>query len=543
MITIMYPTGLRAKNSGDSYIEYQYMPKCTWYRYLGGSLVASDVSANRFLVNNTGSHLAGDVGAIYSSKQINLDTLVQRSRRFDYLNFFDTTRPLPRLSSGKVEQSCYHESISGFIALHPDDSPGGAKLDPNALYPGYYDIDSTGTVGWDGKRMTCSKIRGFCLARNTGYLGSTSGDALTPQYWINSEFTHYTWYDKRVKTLDEALKKGIVTIDTYIKTDSAIITPYYPVLYLRSCSVSGTKIYQHGERLFGAACGKISNSLSYASNFSIPNVDLLIEQLSRDRNSLVAPVLSKLKYPEEVWYNLILAGAREIKRLDMNNIANILEIPGMIRVFDKIYNQFISFKNGQKVYTNPTTGKLIKKAACIYLGIHYGVKLTVMDLKEIVQTFKDNPSLLRQLRRKVVSYSKATLDGNSYHCKSCMTPKSGREVTDVRDLTRILGIELSALNLWDLVPWSFVVDWFIPISDILDSFENIARLESTYDLDYLVETVSRSETVSWKDYRLRVKIYDRYVTDHMPEFGFTVGDASGLNNHVIEASALIINGA
>lgn len=37
---------------------------------------------------------------------------------------------------------------------------------------------------------------------------------------------------------------------------------------------------------------------------------------------------------------------------------------------------------------------------------------------------------------------------------------------------RAYGFKLSAVNAWDMVPYSFVVDWFLHISDILDYFES-----------------------------------------------------------------------
>mgnify|MGYP001072313699 CR=1 FL=1 len=546
MINILSPGKVQDRPPGASFIELEYQKNGTWYYTWDDKIAGMTMSANRFYTNYDNGRLNGVPPSTLKVDRLNYDRLFQRSERTDYLNTFDTTSPLPKLSSGRTENPCHHESIDGTISITPE-IPENPNI--NQLYPCYFDLDSTMHVGSDRSWKSCSQIKGFAMAiltqaswyqPSTGITGY-SPYFLTPVYWITSEFTYYKWAKSGPSTLADAQKLGIVSEEKIIKTLSSITTSNLPTIYLSDAYPVSGRIWMYGERLFGANWAYIDPKYTFASNLKLPDINALKFQLDRDIPGLVARVRSNLRYSDEIWYSLILSGAKEIERLDMNNIANILEIPGMIRLFDKIYEKFVSFKDGSKVYTNPTTGKIIKKAACIYLGLHYGIKLTVLDVRDIVQTFKDNPTLLRQFRRRVVSYSSTSIDGNIYNCKVCMKPQSGREITDMRDLCRILGIELSALNLWDLVPWSFVVDWFIPISNILDSFENIARLESTYDLEYLLQSVSRVETVAWKDYRFRIKVYDRYVTDHMPEFGFTIGNPSGLNNHVIEASALIIN--
>lgn len=548
MIKLVYP--VKASVDLTNGILFQTKFRTGTYSVTSNGRTFSVSMANNwfFCMRSTDGSLGGKIPQFHRVEYLDADTIVQQSNRHDYLNLYDTTlsSQLPKLSSGKVERPCHHESVYGTIGINPDISDITLNSDPSVLYPMYLSISSN-NVASGGGIESVDLIEGTCLAcaNRATSTGWKSDPFLSPLCWLNMTHTYHWWvrqpWPNNSLTLEQAQALGIVkTVISSCNSEYAY-HPNYPYYYYKDCVPLGDyDVKMYGAKLWGVSY-KSLKSYSTSSHLDLPDIDTLKMQLNRDIPGLKALVSSKIKYLDEIWYNLILAGAKEIDRLDMNNIANLLEIPGMIRIFDKIYKQFVAFKDGSKVYKNPATGGIIKKVSCIYLGIHYGVKLTVMDLQEIIKTFKDNPSLLRQLRRRVVSYSKTSIDGTVYNCKSCMSPRSGREVTDIRDLSRILGLELSSLNLWDLVPWSFVVDWFIPISDILDSFENIARLESTYDLEYLIETVSRSEHVTWNGYDLQIKIYDRYITDCMPQFGFTVGDASGLNNHVIEASALVIN--
>lgn len=70
------------------------------------------------------------------------------------------------------------------------------------------------------------------------------------------------------------------------------------------------------------------------------------------------------------------------------------------------------------------------------------------------------------------------IDGWKYHCS--MMVKTGDALpTDLRDTLSSFGLELTAVNAWDMIPYSFIVDWFIPVSDSLD------RLESQWKSQHL----------------------------------------------------------
>lgn len=548
MISVLYPKSSRQYNDTDVAISIPMNYDGTYRKVFGKEWCSIPFNAGNFLASGAiGSSISRSDVVVYGTKELNFDEISPVSTRFDALNSFDTFGDYPTLSTGKTENNCHHRAISGTVAF--DCNPINPKTNGWVQYP--MSLHETSSWGYDGtnKIEHLATMSGYGLGRPGYYTDSTGKKyaIMTPQFWVTFEHHHY-WYHRDwggpTYTLEQARELGILHEEVTCVTPSYIQVPGYPLLFFSSLKMLSNRKLSWMDRELASPFSWMplrAIGSSSSTSYNLPNIDQFERSLRELIPSKYFEVESKITYYDEYWYDLILAGAKEIKRLDMNNIANLLEIPGMIRLFDKLYNKFIDMSSGTKVYKIPGTSKIIKKASCIYLGIHYGIKLTALDISEIIQTFKDNPNLLRQLRRRVVSYSSATINGTKYNNKSCFRPKAGREITDMRDLTRILGIELSALNAWDLVPWSFVVDWFIPISDILDSCENIARLESTYDLEYLIQTVSRNEQVTLLGHQFNIRVYDRYVTDRMPQFGFTVGNASGLNNHVIEASALIIN--
>jgi hypothetical protein len=74
------------------------------------------------------------------------------------------------------------------------------------------------------------------------------------------------------------------------------------------------------------------------------------------------------------------------------------------------------------------------------------------------------------------------------HVKIMMQPKSSSLGKTVNSLTSI-GLAPNAYNMWDLVPFSFVVDWFVDVGGLLESITQYGRC-AAYDI--------QSVTTSWK---------------------------------------------
>lgn len=51
-----------------------------------------------------------------------------------------------------------------------------------------------------------------------------------------------------------------------------------------------------------------------------------------------------------------------------------------------------------------------------------------------------------------------------------------------------MDINLNLSNTWDLIPYSFVVDWFISVGDMADQISNFVKLESRQILGSTVST-------------------------------------------------------
>lgn len=140
-----------------------------------------------------------------------------------------------------------------------------------------------------------------------------------------------------------------------------------------------------------------------------------------------------------------------------------------------------------------------KKLASGWLSYKYGLRLTAHDLKTVVQGISKRVQRIdrahaRSRARETFSYEPfmngvGTLDVE-YNYKIIYRTHSD----DLRDFVRAWfnsGLFPSLTNAWDLIPLSFVVDWFLEIESYLNGMD-----ANTYWSSYsIVETVySKKET-------------------------------------------------
>lgn len=193
----------------------------------------------------------------------------------------------------------------------------------------------------------------------------------------------------------------------------------------------------------------------------------------------------------------------------------------------------------------------LKSNADRYLTINYGYLPTSRDIAEL-------SSALKTLRENVT-------DGQHY----CYSSKivSGQADFVIRKLERRLKIAYRSYDnalfdlfrrmdswgtlptfsrIWDLIPYSFVIDWFIDIGKSLESIDNSVRYHSL-PLLYSTESTKDVRTgfgrivegTLFVDYVFETKTYQRINSEKVPLPEFT-WDASGPSiRNWIDGAALI----
>jgi hypothetical protein len=116
-----------------------------------------------------------------------------------------------------------------------------------------------------------------------------------------------------------------------------------------------------------------------------------------------------------------------------------------------------------------------KAWANLWLSYEYGIRLLLQDIHEIVKKLpqagvKFSLTHVRSAARRTLSDDEGRETEVLYHCKVILDPRIG-PIVSLYDKLRRLDLVVSRENLWDFVPYSFVVDWFIPIGQALSHLD------------------------------------------------------------------------
>lgn len=106
-----------------------------------------------------------------------------------------------------------------------------------------------------------------------------------------------------------------------------------------------------------------------------------------------------------------------------------------------------------------------------WLAYRYAYTTTKLDVEEYVKYINRIKTLSTDLaHQEVTARGVFTHNGWTYRCTLVLRVQDLLP-DKIRDKLDGLGFKLSALNAWDMIPYSFIVDWFLPIADTLEAFE------------------------------------------------------------------------
>jgi len=196
-----------------------------------------------------------------------------------------------------------------------------------------------------------------------------------------------------------------------------------------------------------------------------------------------------------------------------NNVANCIAVlqllmgmggPDALKLNVLEHNPGDSFKT----FTKATR----KEISDLWLKYRYVLSTTEMDISETVEYAERFANVSEGCRCH--GYYAMTVDNAKYefHTSLKLSPANLKDLQT--DLGR-MGMELSAYNAWDLVPYSFIVDWFFRIGDKLEFYEDRNRALKLVPEDIWYSVVRRVETdETSEDY------YFRWTGDR-PDLSYT----------------------
>lgn len=204
--------------------------------------------------------------------------------------------------------------------------------------------------------------------------------------------------------------------------------------------------------------------LNYAKLYEGVPMDL---QLKRVNYDLIFP--KKDRNPN--WAEIAGEAYQSLGMADINGVANIKELL-----------EFGSTVSSFAETLSKIPHSAVKHAAAAWLAVHYGFKLTLLDIKETSEVFQKY-ALKRSSLSKCQAVQNYSVDSRRYTARYQVFYDEFAEVDSyLQRLLMLTDSYLTTENMWDMVPWSFVVDWFISVGDVLQSLDNYANLMQKHNV-------------------------------------------------------------
>jgi hypothetical protein len=153
-----------------------------------------------------------------------------------------------------------------------------------------------------------------------------------------------------------------------------------------------------------------------------------------------------------LFYKSFYDATEKLPVLQQNMIANILECLSTLASFLDGFDAS-DIKDAKKTAKN------------LWLAYRYQYKTTVSDLEEVLDTLARLDSVAG---KRVFSYGSASSGPVTAHCALGVQLHLP---TTLKELCRQAGIRLTLANAWDMIPYSFVVDWFLKIGSCLEDLQ------------------------------------------------------------------------
>lgn len=152
------------------------------------------------------------------------------------------------------------------------------------------------------------------------------------------------------------------------------------------------------------------------------------------------------------------AAAESLPEIEFGNLANVVQLAGDIS----------SALSGRPHFRMETAKKTLKSAWLSYRYTYTTTKLDIAEMGSLLARFKD---LANMTRDNITIRGSATYLGRTYRY-SAEIPLRNLLPEDVSDVLAKLGFNLNAAAAWDMIPYSFIVDWFLNIGDFLSRAES-----------------------------------------------------------------------
>lgn len=135
---------------------------------------------------------------------------------------------------------------------------------------------------------------------------------------------------------------------------------------------------------------------------------------------------------------------------EINALGNLIESIGVVRSILKGRPPKVSWKE-------------------FWLGYRYSYTTTRLDIEAYADLNRRLSAVIDYPEIKL--HGQAERDGIVCHVVASVAPSSIL-TPDISGFLKTIGLELNLANAWDVVPFSFIADWFLHVGDFLESLDS-----------------------------------------------------------------------
>lgn len=244
----------------------------------------------------------------------------------------------------------------------------------------------------------------------------------------------------------------------------------------------------------------------------VPEINLpyrLAFQLGEDRQFM--PYLSKKEnawsaFHQQQKSNAFLNACEGFPQLNSNSWANILEIISTLRKISK--GDLVGAIDVPKKWYN---------AWLQYRYRYNTTRADIRDLKEFVSSVPDWRRALNGMRKTV--YGTYASNGQLWRCEVTAQPRVVSQLQSIFSAIDRIGFGLTLYNLWDMIPYSFVVDWIFPVGDLLEQLHQNEKIITEYSFEEICYSVTYERDVALHSQDVgdfSATVYDRWYESVPP---------------------------
>lgn len=457
-----------------------------------------------------------------------LGPLFTRALRVESLN----NRGKTKQYAGLTEKSCTHSWVSGTVAATPPDLVNTIHELWTSLITYEYPFTSSSEVIVDGVHYTTKRDGKWKFELTEDEHSAVLRIGLFDTSTLTAgDAAPYTWIHVCVT--------GILTLDRVVDELTGSVRYYNPRLS------SPFVLNPSKSRSYKMTCCSVTSPFGSGDQDNLGAYLGQIRSLAQAADAGTRAKEGSMTKRDEAIYNAL----DSLSIADLNPIEEIQTLLAPLQPLMQLH---------KLIKSSTSLISIIKNLASLHLFYKYVVKCGILSAKgwqQMIAALSHPQHLLSKLKGKGLigrgrSYENVTIGEYPatvvYNAKLCYTADfSG--IDNILDLLNILGLTPRIADLWDIVPYSFCVDWVLPIGDAINNLE-LNNIQQRIPFNYgvisrkITTTVEKTFTVNSHEYRVRLKVcsYTRQVIDQFPSdvwFGISFHDP---RKQLLTGGALLI---